>query len=123
MKNKNIETDKATPRPWVFEKVQISIGYCFKIGSAEQVKTPHGPICIYGDRTSLNPRKEGQAEADAQLICDAVNERELVLAVVEAAKGVLEAVGASQHESITGVLGMGKAVAALDAYRAQKEKK
>jgi hypothetical protein len=111
MKNQNVETDKATPRPWS-RNIRANGKYPVIFSGRNQ------HVCIVSQQTDPN-----ETEANIDLICDAVNERELVLAVVEAAKEVLEAVGASQHDSITGVLGMGKAVAALDAYRAQKEKR
>lgn len=83
--------DKATPRPWVFKVVPTSIGRCFKIGSEAQVNEPHGPICLYDDCTSLNPRSHEQAEADAALIVRAVNLFEAHEAVAEALKGLMDA--------------------------------
>jgi len=108
---------EATPRPWTFNRVKTSSGQCFKLGSPDQVNGHYGAICIYDDSTSLNPRKRGNAEADAALIVKAVNEYDALNAVAEAAKGLKANI--PDFDCIKGIPALWDALAALATLRKQ----
>jgi len=115
--------EKATARPWTSKRVKTSIGYCFKIGSLEQVSGDYGAICLYDDQTSHNPRKNGQAEADTALIVKAVNEWDAHEAVVEAAKeyiGLVPKKCGHEFDCVCSGDNLSIALKSLDALRAKE---
>lgn len=62
---------KHTPGPWVVIEKTTSVGKCFRVGPHEIVTENHGGICLYDDRTQLNPHSAGEQEANARLIAAA----------------------------------------------------
>ena len=62
-----------TPGPWRTVEVPTSIGTCHRIFPLAWGDEPptHGGICVYDDRTSLNPHADGEQAANARLIAAA----------------------------------------------------
>jgi hypothetical protein len=74
---------KHTATPWVSKKVRTSIGYCYRVGAQSIVDQDHGGLCLYDDRTSLNPHKDGEQEANAEFIVRACNAHDAMYELIE----------------------------------------
>lgn len=78
------ETKKAvgfTPGPWVAVEHPSQIGRVFCIGRAERIEKGHGYLVLYDDQTTLNPQRNGEAEATAKLVACAPEMGEMLSSI------------------------------------------